>query len=121
MGKAMARLEQSIQMSIVDYLSYVVLGHKLIFSIPNEGKRSVALGTLMRRMGLRAGVADLCLVYDGRAHFMEVKAPEGRLTKTQEEFKEAALLAGAGWAVVRSIEDVERCLAIWNIPTSVVK
>lgn len=34
---------------------------KLLFHVPNEGKRSAYTGARMRSEGLRAGVPDLCL------------------------------------------------------------
>jgi hypothetical protein len=115
------RAEDQLQIAIVDYLTYVIQGPKLIHSIPNEAKRSAARGGIMKRMGLVAGVADLVLIYDGRAHYIEVKTDKGVLRPAQSNFAIAAHSAGAAYSVVRSINDVERCLAIWDIPTREVK
>ena len=48
----------------------------IYFSLPNEGKRSPRTGRELKRMGLRPGAADLCVVIGGRAHSLEDIAPQ---------------------------------------------
>lgn len=57
---------------------------KLLFHVPNEGKRSVYTGARMRSEGLRAGVPDICLpVAKKRYHglFVEMKARKNKPTR----------------------------------------
>jgi hypothetical protein len=64
---------------------------RLLYHIPNEGRRSVAAGAAMKRQGLRAGVPDLCLpVARGGFHalYIELKAVGGKPTGKQEEWLE---------------------------------
>ena len=65
----------------------------LMFHIPNEGKRSLQRGAMMRRMGLKAGVPDICLpVPRGKWHgmFIEMKRQRGgRLTDEQDGWLKA--------------------------------
>jgi hypothetical protein len=69
----------------------------LIYHVPNEGKRSKAAGAAEKRMGLRSGVADLCLpVPRGEYHglYLEMKALDGRTTKNQRDFLAAVAKQG---------------------------
>lgn len=108
--------EDAIQEAIVNYLR-AVLAKKIVLSIPNEGKRSPASAARLRRMGMRKGAPDLLLVIGGKAFFFEVKSAKGRVRDEQFDFQVDADIAGAGWAIVRSIDDVRRALAHWKIPT----
>ena len=55
-------------------------------SIPNEGARSARFGAELKAMGLKPGVADMIFVIDGKAHYLELKAANGRLSETQRLF-----------------------------------
>lgn len=87
------------------------------------GKRTA--GNL-KAMGLVAGVPDLCLVYRGQFHGIELKAPgdltgntmkgRGYLSPDQRECHTALRAAGAIVATCWSLEDVQRSLANWGIP-----
>lgn len=62
---------------------------KLLFHVPNEGKRSVYTGARMRSEGLRSGVPDICLpVAKKRYHglFVEMKAGKNKPTANQIEW-----------------------------------
>ena len=62
---------------------------KLLFHVPNEGKRSVYTGARMRSEGLRAGVPDICLpVAKKRYHglFVEMKVGKNKPTANQIEW-----------------------------------
>lgn len=59
---------------------------KLLYHVPNERKCSAQEGARLKRMGVKAGVPDLCLpVARGTAHglYIEMKAKNGRLSDTQ--------------------------------------
>lgn len=66
--------------------------------------------------GCIAGVPDMQVVYRGRAHFIELKARDGRLSLAQREFAAGAELAGACCGVARSVEEVLELLDCWQIP-----
>jgi hypothetical protein len=53
------------------------------------------------------GLADLLVVKDGHAIFLEVKSETGRSSKDQLNFGRDAIAAGADYRVVRSIEEVQ--------------
>lgn len=62
---------------------------KLMYHIPNEGKRSKREGARMKRLGMRKGVSDICLpVARGDYHglYIELKALDGKPTTEQKDF-----------------------------------
>lgn len=73
---------------------------KLLFHVPNEGKRSVYTGARMRSEGLRAGVPDICLpVAKKRYHglFVEMKVGKNKptaLLNDPEYCKEGYVILG---------------------------
>lgn len=54
------------------------------------------------------GVPDIILVHVGRPYFLEVKRPKSYQSPEQKEFQRMAEGAGVRYAVVRSIEDVQK-------------
>src|SRR4051812_16746638 len=52
------------------------------------------------------GLPDILVVKNGNAIFLEVKRPDGKLSEEQHEFGRGAMLAGADYHVVHSIDDV---------------
>lgn len=114
---ARSRDEDILQEAIVAYLHAVVPPPRVILSIPNEGLRSLAGASRMKRMGLRSGACDLLLVVDGRALFLEVKTPKGVVAPNQTQFLLDCDAAGAGAVVVRSIDDVRVALNHWRVAT----
>jgi hypothetical protein len=66
---------------------------KMLFHIPNEGKRSRAYGAELKRLGMRAGVPDLFLavprmqnniLYGGL--FIEMKTGNNKCTENQKKW-----------------------------------
>jgi len=53
-------------------------------------------------------LSDIVVVHVGRPYFLEVKRPNTHQSPQQKEFQRRAEHAGALYAVVRSIEDVQR-------------
>lgn len=74
---------------------------RLMYHIPNEGKRSSVTGARMKREGLKAGVPDICLpVARQGCHglYIELKRQKGgRVEKHQLEWLEA--LKNEGYCV----------------------
>src|SRR5689334_9544850 len=62
------------------------------------------------------GLPDLCLVYRGRAIWLEVKAAGGKVTPLQQAILDRIGFAGGIAYVVRSVDDVR--LVIELIPKS---
>ncbi len=76
--------------------------------IANEGKRSHVNGSLLRRMGLRAGVSDIFMPR-GNARFsglwIELKAGKNKPTPSQLEFINEMITEGYHACVCYSAEE----------------
>lgn len=71
----------------------------------------------MKAMGSLPGASDLVIILGGgRTYWVELKAPEskdlfgnkirpGRVSKSQEEFRDALLLLGHSYCIVRSQDE----------------
>ena len=118
--------EVDIQISIVDYLSLIVVPRGFcFFAVSNEAMqpsngKALSGGEYgrikrLKRMGLTAGVADLVLIHNGRTYFIEVKKPGGQLSDNQKLFRQRALDCGAEYVVVKSVDDVISALMTWGV------
>jgi len=122
MQSSRAPSEADIQSQICGLLSHLARAHRFIFfSVPNEhnfnestGNRFARVNALKKR-GMTPGVADLVLVKDGKAYFMEVKTPAGRISDAQRQFMSNAAGAGARYVVVRSYDQAVAVLKQWGI------
>lgn len=107
--------EDRIQAAIVQALSLLRV---YCFMVPNDaaGATSVAKATRLKAMGLRAGVADLVLIGpDGKAYFLEVKTPTGRLSDSQKKFQELCLARDSPYAVARSVDEAVAQVKAWGL------
>lgn len=69
-----------------------------VYHVPNGGMRSKREAALFKRMGVSAGVPDLCVpVARGGCHglYIELKARNGRLSEAQRKWLDA--LRGEGY------------------------
>jgi hypothetical protein len=109
--------ESRLQASIVKYFDAIGLRRDcLVFSVPNEGRRSRVAAGILKSMGMLPGVADLVIVAPGgRCHFLEVKTARGKLSSTQQEFRRRCRSLDVPHAIVRSLDDVGRALSEWGL------
>ena len=82
---------------------------------PNDGKRSMATARRLQTMGMRAGVADLCLVFNGNFYAMELKTEHGRPTEAQMQWAADINAAGGHAVVCHDIDRAVRCLEVWGL------
>ena len=75
-----------------------------LFAVPNGGNRSAATGAILKRTGVRAGVADLLLAYNQRALFIEIKTPKGRQSASQKAFQRFIESQGFEYCVVKEFD-----------------
>ncbi|MFC7515079.1 VRR-NUC domain-containing protein [Herbaspirillum sp. GCM10030257] len=74
---------------------------KLLFAVPNAGKRTRAEAAWMLAEGLRAGVPDIMLPFPNGPFVglaIEFKRPGEKTSEKQDDY--IALLVDAGWLVV---------------------
>lgn len=108
--------EAQIQAAIIDYLRSIGLVDAM--HVPNGGLRSKREAARLKWQGVLAGAPDIIVpLPEGRCLWLEVKAAGGALSAEQRAFGARRVADGGYWAVVRSIDDVRRCLACWNVTT----
>ena len=86
---------------------------KLLHHIPNERFCTPQQGRLLKLMGVRAGVPDLCLpVPRGKYHglYLEMKTETGRATEDQKWWGEQLLAQGYLWQVCRGWQSAVQLL-----------
>ena len=107
--------ESKIQQSFIRWFSlqYSKLD-KLLFAIPNGGKRSKITASIMKSEGQKRGVADLFLSIPKRTYsdieyknglYIETKTEDGTQSKEQKEFQKAVESQGYQYTICRSIEE----------------
>lgn len=70
----------------------------------------------MKALGMRAGVADISVLYEGRTHYLEFKTLKTAQTAAQKVFEAEVIHAGATYAVVRSAEEAHAALIAAGVP-----
>jgi hypothetical protein len=118
----MTHPEADLQIQVADLLRiYERQRHFIWFSTPNEllgsARSEGGLGRMVRfkRMGLRAGVADIVLVCHGHAYFVELKTKTGRQSESQRQFEDDVSIAGGCYTVSHSLDEAIDALKIWGI------
>jgi hypothetical protein len=95
--------ERKVQYDIVRWFNntYCLLPNPraLIHSIPNEMAQT--------SVGLYPGAGDLLLIIQGHPLYLECKTTTGRQSPAQHKFEAHAKAVGAGYYVVRSVEDAK--------------
>lgn len=86
---------------------------ELLFHIPNGGKRDAREAARFKRMGVKAGVPDLFLpvprnIYHGL--WVEMKAPQGKLTPNQKRMLEQLASQGYKAAVCYGWEEATQVI-----------
>lgn len=78
--------ETDEQIAVIEYCDVYGIP---IYHIANEGKRTRYTGDLLRRLGMRKGVPDLCIPLPrGKYHgfYIEMKSKSGKVTKEQTQW-----------------------------------
>jgi hypothetical protein len=75
----------------------------LFFKIKNEGTNKIT-GARDRATGVIPGVADTCLIHEGKAYFFEFKTTTGVQSPVQKSWERTIKTAGAEYYLVRSLE-----------------
>lgn len=104
----MRHLESALQKNCVQWfrLQFPQMA-RLLFSVPNGGKRSRVEAAIMKAEGTVGGVADLILLVPrGKYHSLciEMKQGKGSQTANQKEWQKAAEAVGNKYIVVKSFE-----------------
>ena len=117
--KKMNSEEHEIQKAICEYLD---LRDICYWAVPNGGSRKGGAieGARLKKEGLKSGVPDLCLIYDGMYYGLEVKkpatsTPKGYLSKNQKSMHRKIDRAGGTVKTVYSVADVILWVNTWGM------
>jgi hypothetical protein len=108
--------EQRLQRAVADYLAWALLPPTWFTAIPAGGGGELR-GRILKGMGLRAGVPDILIVHEGRAHWVELKSARGSLSEAQRTTHSALTATGCPVVVCRALDDVQAALTAWRIAT----
>lgn len=100
-------IEQETLMQWTAYAMGAYPELKLLYHVPNGGKRNAAEAAHLKRQGVKAGVPDLCLpVPRGKYHglYIELKAKNNQPTETQIDWLKALAAQGFKTAVCWGFE-----------------
>lgn len=110
-------MERDEQIKLFNWIHLHPKLKDLAFSIPNEGKRSLVMGNLYKRMGLRSGTPDIFIPYPTKTYhgcFIELKFGRNKATPAQEKFivrlKEQGYAAEVIWGADDAIKFIEKYL-----------
>ena len=100
--------EHRIQRQIVEYL---MMNKVEVFAIPNGGHRDLATAMVLKREGVRRGVADLMIIGKNKIYFIEVKTQKGKQSEYQKLFEKITDKSSAcEYMLWRSLDDAEKFL-----------
>jgi len=108
--------EETFQRALCQYLDLALPPDAFYFAIPNGGWRTKAEAGILKATGVKAGVPDLCILYNGMTLFVECKAEGACLSPAQKKTAAAISTAGGGWAVWRTLAHAKRGLTLWGVP-----
>jgi len=101
-----AAFEHAMQATLMDYLAIQYRYELYAFAIPNAGQRSPRIGKRMKDEGMRAGVADICVMLKGgKVIWVELKTAKGRLSPAQKDFRLICRSLGHTYLLARSVSE----------------
>jgi hypothetical protein len=112
---ARRRHEQEIQRSVVQHLRRRGARGAVWWHVPNGGARRKTEAAILKGLGVRAGVADICVVHGGKFFALELKAPSGRSTPAQMAFRDGINAAGGFAAEAVGLDAAILCLESWGL------
>ncbi len=109
------RLEDIFHKAVARFLDLALPDDACWTTIPAGGGGKVR-GAKLKAMGYKPGWPDILIIYRQQAFNIELKAPQGRLSKAQKDRHPLIRNAGAPIAICQRIEEVEGSLRGWGIP-----
>ena len=101
--------ESKLQQACVRWFRYQY-PTRIIYAIPNGGKRKFTTGSILRAEGLLSGVPDLFIAEpmgDFHGMYIEMKKGSGKQTPAQMDMEEKLINRGYLCSVCRTFEEFE--------------
>ena len=120
--------EEIEQSTLFRWASYAQMQNeelKLMYHIPNEGKRSAAMGARLKAEGLKAGVPDVCLPTAHGGYiglYIEMKVKPNKPTEQQKQWLRDLRKAGHMTAVCYTWEEAKNLIEEYiRLPLTIPK
>ena len=111
----MRRPEQALQIQVAAFMDRIP--GLLFWHTPNGGGRSKVEASILKAMGVKAGVPDiLVLLPNGKVGFIELKAGKGVASPAQRQMMADLRARGCPCVEARSLEQVAETLNGWLSP-----
>ena len=111
MPRRRKRPEDALQHAVLEHLRLRAPRTAYWFHVA----RSPIEAGILKGLGVRAGVPDLIIIYDGKTYGLELKADGNRPTKLQIEAQDAMRAAGAEVAVAVGLDAAIQQLEQWQL------
>ena len=108
--------EEDFQRAVIQYLRWSLPPDATAMAIPNGGLRHSRAAARLAGQGVVAGAPDLLVVYRGKALFLELKTPRGRLSEIQRQFHKKLHFCGAEVMLCTSLVEIEAALREIGVP-----
>jgi hypothetical protein len=121
--------EQQIQKAVFEHFRRRAVPGVVAWHCPNGGFRRKAEAAIFAGLGVLPGVPDVIAVKGGRAYFLELKKPSGKLTEAQERMLidlgaagcqachahglDQALSVLEQWGLLRGVADIRKQEVGW--------
>ncbi len=115
MRRRQSRPEDAIQRAVFQHIWIRGVPGIVAWHTPNGGKRKPIEAAILKGLGVRPGVADVCIVHDGKFYALELKAPGGRSTEKQIQFRHEVNAAGGFAAEAVGLDAALGCLHAWGL------
>jgi hypothetical protein len=115
MTRRRKRPEDALQRAVLEHLRLRGPRTAYWFHVANGGGRSPIEASILKGLGVRAGVPDLIIIYDGKTYGLELKADGNKPTRLQIEAQDAMRAAGAAVAVAVGLDAVLQQLKQWQL------
>ncbi len=108
--------EQALQAQVTQFLIRALPTSDSWFTGIPAGGGGRSHGARKKQTGYRPGTPDMLIIHASRPIWLELKCDGRALSENQLCCREDLLRAGCKWALVRSLNDVERALKRFGVP-----
>ena len=108
--------EEDLQVTVVAFFAAAFPADAAFWHVPNGGKRQDAWTRRQTRLGVRAGIADIHILHQGRLYCIELKSKTGQLSAVQMQMAGKFMRCGAPTVVCRTPEEARDAVLAWGIP-----
>ena len=104
--------EDDLQISCFQF--FAMFPYLLCYHVKNSGSKSIQSAVRDKKLGVKSGIADIVVEWEGGHGYIELKTKTGELSPSQIDFRDTCLKWKKNWAICRSFEEVKETLVRWG-------